>query len=152
MTLLPFKPGDWVADQGDNVAKVKDVYESEGEVLLDLVMYDREGEKLGRLSPACGGPRNYEPACSSNLWERIEEPVFPLSLKWITGDDGKRTARYWTGKRLPPAQWERKIRKMKVSLQTQENPDFRRALEAIASGHNDPRRLAQEILGLITKD
>lgn len=151
MEIFPYKPGDWVADQSDNVAKVRDVYDCEGEILLDLVMYDRNGEKIGRISPACGGPRNYEPACSASIWERIEAPVFPLTLKWIPQEDGGKTARYWTGKRLPPAQWQRKPRKIKISLKEQENPDFRKALEAIASGHNDPRRLAQEILGLIGK-
>lgn len=58
------------------IAQVKEAYELAGEVLLDLVLYRRDGTKIGRESPPCGGPRNFEPACPAEFWELIEEPDF----------------------------------------------------------------------------
>lgn len=150
MDIFPYKPGDWVADKSDNIAKVKDVYESEGEILLDLYIYDREGNKLGRISPVMGGPKKYEPACSSEGWERIKEPNFPIALKWVTEPDGKRSARYYAGERLPALQWQRKPKNTKAPAM-KEDSRLKMALEAIAAGHNDPRRLAQEVLGKIAE-
>jgi hypothetical protein len=70
----------WVADFVDperpRIARVQEAYESFGEVVLDLVLYRRDGTKLGRVSPACGGPRGFEPACPADAWEPIEEPDF----------------------------------------------------------------------------
>lgn len=75
-----FSEGVWVASTTDpdrpQIALVKDVYELDGELLLDLVIYDRNGTRVGRESPACGGPRNFEPACPAAHWEPIEEPNF----------------------------------------------------------------------------
>lgn len=78
-TMMPgggsFAVGNWVAD-GTQIARVKFVHE---DGLLDLVMYDRAGTRLGRTSPAMGGPRHFEPCCSPEGWRPIEEPGFPLS-------------------------------------------------------------------------
>lgn len=75
-----FVDGAWVADFIDQdrprIALVKEVYEMSGEVLLDLVFYERDGTRIGRVSPACGGPRNFEPACPADAWCLIEEPDF----------------------------------------------------------------------------
>jgi hypothetical protein len=76
------REGDWVATRVGpeqfssqiQIAKVKDVYrdpvEPRGDCwLLDLVFYGRDGAKLGRVSPAMGGPRGFEPACTaSKCW------------------------------------------------------------------------------------
>jgi hypothetical protein len=68
MTVFPFRPGDWVSDQSGNVAKVKGVWEGKpGEVLIDLVLYNRSGERIGRDSPAMGGPRTFEPHQRADL-------------------------------------------------------------------------------------
>lgn len=75
---MDFQPGQWVVDTSDfgRVAKVKDVYI--GEPCLDLVLYARDGERLGRVSPPEGGPRNFEPACDAEHWRPIRKPAFPL--------------------------------------------------------------------------
>lgn len=137
---LPFRPRDWVADDGGRVAKVRDVYRDRGELLLDLVIYDRSGEKVGRESPAMGGPRSFEPCCSAEGWRRIAEPDFPISLKWVGG-----VARYWPGETIGPANWIRPARKGGAARLPDDR--LRRALEAIANGHNDARALAAETLG-----
>lgn len=72
---MRFKVGDWVTD-GDRIAKVKDTDESGN--TLDLVLYDRMGNRIGRESPAFGGPRGFEPCCHAEHWRRIHEPVFPV--------------------------------------------------------------------------
>lgn len=72
-----FVEGAWVAcDDLDQprIARVLDAYVLGGELLLDLVMYRRDGSKEGRVSPACGGPRGFEPACPAETWGLIEEP------------------------------------------------------------------------------
>lgn len=146
MTVFPFKPGDWVANASGRVAKVKGVWEGDpGEVLLDLWMYSRRGERTGRESSACGGPRTFEPACTADWWHRIPEPSFPLREKWVPDGKGKLVARLFTGDPLPPANWtppKRKARPIKI-------PDdpYRKVLEAIADGHNDARGLAEIALG-----
>lgn len=76
-----YKPGDWVAEKNavmlqPALARVKDVYE--GEPFFDLVMYASDGTRLGRVTPAMGGPRNFEPYCSMDLYVPITRPSFPL--------------------------------------------------------------------------
>lgn len=104
---LPVKPGDWVGSKTDPscTAKVRDVYRMGGEVLVDLVLYSRAGDKVGRESPAMGGPRNYEPACPWKDWQRIEEPDFPLTLEWLSNGEGGRTAGFGAQKVLPERNW-----------------------------------------------
>ncbi len=144
---FPFKPGDWATDDQDRVAKVKSVWRCGDEVMLDLWIFTHKGKRVGRESPACGGPRTFEPACPAQHWERIGEPSFPITPQWISNGDGTASGRMWAGKRLPPANWKQPERRggAKVSL-----PDdkLRRALKAIADGHNDARSLAREVLGL----
>jgi hypothetical protein len=78
------KVGSWVASLGldgdhPQVAKVRDAYrDSEGAGLLDLVLYGQDGTKLGRTSPAMGGPRGFEPCCCADWWVEIEAPPFEL--------------------------------------------------------------------------
>lgn len=72
-----FGVGVWVACDDENqprIAQVQDCYVFNGEMLLDLVMYRRDGTRIGRVSPPCGGPRNFEPACPAAAWGPIEEP------------------------------------------------------------------------------
>ena len=147
MTIFPFKPRDWVSDNSGRVARVRTVYEgSPGEVLFDLVIYDREGTMVGRESPHMGGPRTFEPACATDGWHRISEPTFPIALKWV--NEGKRrTARYYAGDPLPPANWKKPKRRSRSRLLGIINDPYRKALEKIADGHNDARGLAAETLG-----
>lgn len=141
---LPFRPGDWVADTGSHarIGRVRSVYRLDGDVLLDIVMYDHEGRKLGRASQAEGGPTTFEPACSAEGWDRIAKPEFPIGLRWIRTEKTC-TARYWAGEPLPPAMWVRPQRRRRAG---DDRDLMRRALEAIAAGHNDPRGLAQSVL------
>lgn len=155
MTVFPFKPGDWVTDGFGHVAKVKGVREgAPGETLLDLWLYSRQGDRVGRESPSMGGPRTYEPACSSEGWLRIAKPDFPLELKWVPNDNGTVSAGYYAGKPLPPANWTPPKRKagatspfLRALERLPKDDPFRKTLEAIADGHNDPRRLAATALG-----
>lgn len=76
-----YMPGDWVAEKNaplnqPAIARIKDVYDDEP--LFDLIMYAADGTKLGRVSPAMGGPRGFEPACSVELYVAIAQPSFPL--------------------------------------------------------------------------
>jgi hypothetical protein len=101
---LPLRGNCWVMQgSGTNIriAKVRACYRSGGEVLLDLWMYSTEGEKLGRLSPALGGPSSFEPACTLDGWVRIEEPRFPLVQSWMPTGDGAQAAGY-AGTRVIP--------------------------------------------------
>lgn len=142
----PLKPGDWVASPDhERVAKVRDVYWIEDEPLADLWMYDHDGQKLGRVSPIEGGPRGYEPACDARDWVRISEPRFPIVLKWIPNGNGV-TMGYIAGKELPPANYVKRQRKGRRKPVIPMDDKLRKALEAIAAGHNDPRTLAKQVL------
>jgi len=74
----------WVArfdNEGDlrpQVGQVKHVYPDSfgGGLLADIVLFAPDGRKLGRVSPAMGGPRGFEPACATELWTPIEPPDF----------------------------------------------------------------------------
>lgn len=143
---LPFRPRDWVTDSSDRIARVRSVYEGNpGEVLLDLVMFEHDGNQIGRISPACGGPRSFEPACSADGWERIKEPIFPIRLIWVPDGTGKKVLRFWAGKRLPPANWTPPRRRSALRLPAHD--PLRAALEKIADGYNDARTLARIALG-----
>ncbi|RUW56837.1 hypothetical protein [Mesorhizobium sp. M8A.F.Ca.ET.021.01.1.1] len=147
--LFPYKPGDWVMNRAGRVAKVKSIDFWQGEYTFDLVLFDSTGEKIGRESPALGGPRTFEPSCSIDGWERCKEPDFPLRPQWVTQGDGSRVAMYWSP-RLPPANWKRPKRKSSrvwAGLALVENKLFKKALEEIRDGHNDPRDLAKRVLG-----
>jgi hypothetical protein len=145
---LPFRPGDWVATCGDHqrIARVKDVSRSGGDVLLDLVLYGRDGRRIGRESPALGGPRGHEPACDASGWERIATPEFPVALVWRTLEDGRQVAGFRAADTLPPANWTPRQSRKRPATRPDGDPRLREALRAIADGHNDPRRLAAEAL------
>lgn len=66
--------GNWVADSS-RVARIKNIHDDGS---LDLVLYSRAGNSIGRQSPAMGGPRGYEPCCDRENWKAIKPPVFPL--------------------------------------------------------------------------
>lgn len=146
VTGLPFKPGDWAVDPcGERVAKVVRVYRCGDDVLLDLSIYSHKGDRLGRTSPAMGGPKRIEPACDAKNWERIAEPDFPITLKWVPGDDGKVSARYWAGNRLPPANYIPRPRKPKAKpvprhsdFPAQMNREELAHLVDLFNGANDP--------------
>jgi hypothetical protein len=80
----PLQPKDWVIEkemQHPEIGRVKECYwdPSAQEWVMDLVLYSPDGDRIGRSSPAMGGPRGFEPAVPLTYWERIEKPVFPLS-------------------------------------------------------------------------
>jgi hypothetical protein len=70
------KDGQWIANSY-RIGKIKEMY-SDG-VTADIYLYDRNGNKIGRESPAMGGPTKFEPACDLSQWKAIKTPVFPLS-------------------------------------------------------------------------
>lgn len=142
---LPFKPGDWVQGAGDRVAYVRAVYRDRGEVLLDLVLYGWDGEKTGRESPACGGPRTFEPACGSDGWERIKAPNFPIRPTWVPDGNGHAISRMWGGQRLGPANYTPRKRR---GGGMNNNDRLRIALQQIADGDNDARAVARKALGI----
>jgi len=83
--LAHYPKGSWVAqfDCGAErpvIAQVRDAYADPvaagAAPLLDLVIFNRNGTRIGRQSPGMGGPRSFEPACSSQRWERIQRPDF----------------------------------------------------------------------------
>lgn len=72
--------GDWIFDGCDSFGKAKsDIYEVCGRMHVDVVLYARSGERIGRMSPPMGGPRHFEPACSAEDWTVVKKPKFPLS-------------------------------------------------------------------------
>jgi hypothetical protein len=87
---IPVKSGDWVVSVHDpsRVAKVRAAYSFGGEILVDLYIYDRDGNRLGRTSPSMGGPRKFEPACTyKGAWRRISEPEFPIRVESVPDPD-----------------------------------------------------------------
>lgn len=143
--VFPVRPKDWVMDASGRVAQVKNVHALDGAVYADLVIYSHAGDRLGRVSPACGGPKGFEPMCDMADWERCEPPKFPMQPRWVAGDNGRQRLIYWLD-RLPSAEYRQPVRRSKSMAAVEADP-LRQALQQIADGHNDPRRLAAEILG-----
>ncbi len=81
-TVLPVARGDWVATERGTHFQVGRVrgsrLEGGGRVLMDVVIFDADGNKVGRASPHMGGPRSFEPSIPFEGWRRIERPVFPI--------------------------------------------------------------------------
>ena len=141
-TLFPFRPGDWVADVNERVGRVKTVgwCHFGHEVILDIILYSHNGDKTGRESPACGGPRTFEPACSARYWHRIAEPHFPIAIRWVEDEKGLKYARHYAGETLPPANWKKPVRKAKFRIPETNDRFTREELARIAehfSGAND---------------
>ena len=118
---FPVKKGDWVAmkDTPSKVGIVKNVYldpfmESDrNKFLVDVTMYNGSGDCVGRISPHCGGPKTFEPAMPWELFERIEKPYFPITVKRIQTGDGKSTLMLHHGSNvLPDGHFMKKIRRM----------------------------------------
>jgi len=160
--VFPVKPGDWLASNGDDtrVAHVKDVFADRSGIAVNLVLYDVNGERIGRQSPICGGPRTYEPACDFAYWHRINAPHFPLQMKWMPDTDhhGEPVfiAKYDTGPALPNRQWIRPIRISRrlpsLTLPTNnveiEIASLRRAAQEIrdlSRKHNMPEMIARAV-------
>ena len=141
--IFPVRPRDWVMSSF-RVAQVKAVYEYQGELLADLILLSRTGERIGRESPIEGGPRTFEPMCSLEGWERCREPSFPMTVHWVDQPDGSCVAQYWS-ERLPSANY-RKPKRRSSYVPVVRPDEYRIALERIAQGHNDPRALAAEVL------
>ena len=57
------------------IARVKHIHDDGA---LDLVLYSYDGTRIGRESPAMGGPTGFEPYCSPEGWEPIGKPDFGL--------------------------------------------------------------------------
>lgn len=70
--------GIWIFKH-EQLGIVKEFYEDEEGNLVDIILYDRNGNKVGRSSPHCGGPRTFEPCCEAEGWKEIEKPKFPLT-------------------------------------------------------------------------
>ena len=70
--------GQWVAHAYDNkFGIVRTTYDD----LVDVVVYDRFGEYVGRDSPPEGGPTTFEPACDKSNWMPLAgRPAFPVKL------------------------------------------------------------------------
>jgi len=73
------KRNDWVAKLNSGsgncpqIAKVKTMHGTED---ADLIFYSHTGDCIGRSSPAMGGPKNFEPFCSTENWVVIKTPNF----------------------------------------------------------------------------
>lgn len=77
-----FPDGAWIADFSNpscpRIGRVKDSYFMNGEKLVDVIRYTHKGKRIGRESPAGGGPRGFEPACAAEHWKLIKAPNFKL--------------------------------------------------------------------------
>jgi hypothetical protein len=103
---FPVRDGNWLArGQAPNIeiAKIRTIYREDDQFIVDLLFYDNEGNRLGRISPnepfeidgkIYHGPRSFEPCCSLEGWYRIKKPEFPLTPIWVTGNDGWRRMSY----------------------------------------------------------
>lgn len=81
------KKGNWVFDGCQSFGRiVNKPYEFSGVLHIDVALYNRDGERIGRESPACGGPTSFEPACTAEGWVVIEEPDFPISKRCYLAD------------------------------------------------------------------
>lgn len=53
-------------------------YGHDNELIVDVVLFDRSGKRVGRESPRVRGMGNFEPACPLKEWIEIEPPTFPI--------------------------------------------------------------------------
>lgn len=104
--------GAWVAQLGlddpyPQIAKVREAHQEDN--ALDLVFYSGSGERIGRVSPAMGGPKGFEPFCCAQTWVEIESPPFEQMAKarWGWRDFLVPLQRNVAGNRLEPAREQR---------------------------------------------
>lgn len=71
----PFRAGMWIANE-HRLGRVRYVHP---DGTLDVVLFERDGRQIGRVSPALGGPRGFEPSCSPEGWAPIARPAFPMT-------------------------------------------------------------------------
>jgi len=85
--------GTWVmrAEQADrpcyvwDVGKIIHLYEDHPGI-ADICLYSTDGTKLGRSSPAEGGPTKFEPWCELSSWVGIQKPRFPLPVPCVSDE------------------------------------------------------------------
>ncbi|MDN8616524.1 hypothetical protein [Variovorax ginsengisoli] len=70
-----FRAGMWIANE-HSLGRVRYVHP---EGTLDIVLFERDGRQIGRVSPAMGGPRGFEPCASPEGWAEIARPAFPTT-------------------------------------------------------------------------
>ncbi len=100
--VLPVVRGDWVESCDTTYPRIARVVEAfwdvrgaERKCMVNLSIYSVEGERIGRVSPAMGGPSRFEPWIDYAGWIRIEKPRFPMQLTWVPEpESGDRIARY----------------------------------------------------------
>lgn len=87
---LPVVRGDWIESRNDSQPQIGKVVNSQwverdGKLacMVDVALYAYSGDRIGRQSPAMGGPRTYEPWVAYADWFRIEKPYFPVKLDWV---------------------------------------------------------------------
>lgn len=139
---FPVKPGDWVADTSERVAKVKDVWRDQGNILVNLILFNNDGIKTGRESPILDGPRTFEPACPYADWHRIPKPSFPITLQWVPNGTGKLIAKHYAGDPLPNREWTPPKRKVKPSYRNFD-PDIESKARLIAA--QEMRDMARQL-------
>jgi hypothetical protein len=71
---------------------VKNVWDAGKEKTVDVVYYDPNGNKVGRVSLALDGPTTYEPALNYEDLTVIKEPTFPL-IRTFSGGYGSQLMR-----------------------------------------------------------
>lgn len=81
----PLEPKDWVIEKDVMHPKIGMVRECYWDGItqswiMDVTLYRANGERIGRASPAMGGPRSFEPALPVDHWDRIQDPSFPMKL------------------------------------------------------------------------
>lgn len=92
----PFPRGAWVAEVDGGLrpvfGRVLRIYlddfpssPSYGAWLIDLQCYGPDGGRIGRVSPAMGGPKSYEPCLTAARFRRIREPSFPFRIRYPGG-------------------------------------------------------------------
>lgn len=90
MTSNPsFKRGDWAAQNDVRTpafGRVVDVFNIDDEWCLNIVLYDLKGNRVGRRSPAMGGPTTFEPACPATNYRKIKRPNFPIEHVGLYGN------------------------------------------------------------------
>jgi len=82
MSVKPmWKKGQWVAECNSMTPRfgtVVELFEADGEWLLNLDVWLENGTNPHRVSPPEGGPTRFEPALSAQRFKRITAPELPF--------------------------------------------------------------------------